>query len=270
MLNWFTQWREKRLLADLDDTTVKRWQLRIDQLPILSGLSPADQRSLIETGWRFLHQKRFTPVADANLTNGDCIDICLQAALPVLTLGIEHYGHFHELLIYPEEFVSPRHYIDDNGIEHQGMEELSGEAWEQGPLLLTLTELSHSGRWDGFNLVIHELAHKLDIANGGIANGHPNLSPSLRQRWLSVFSEAFQAHCTAVEQAEEQGHWQGVWVDPYGAESEAEFFAVCVEAFFTDPIALHHGFNALYHLLAEHFNQHPLPRAPQWSPLPGA
>ncbi len=267
MLNWFARWREQRLLKDLDETVIKRWQIRIDRLPILCDLNDDERRRLIELGWRFLQQKRFTPVANADLTSEHCIDIALQAALPVLNLSLEHYGHFHELLIYPEDFVSPRHYVDEDGLEHEGVEALSGEAWEQGPLLLSLSELAYSGDWDGFNLVIHELAHKLDIANGGQATGYPNLPPALRAEWLRAFPEAFQHHQAQVALAEQTQNGRWLWLDPYGSESEPEFFAVCVEAFFTDPIGLHHVYPTLYTLLKAYFRQDPLKRAPRWQPL---
>ncbi|MBY6185413.1 zinc-dependent peptidase [Marinobacter hydrocarbonoclasticus] len=268
MLKWIRQWRRNGTPAELDDAALKRWQARIDRLPILAGLPPATHHELMNLGWQFVQHKRFTPVCGAELTNEHCIDIALQAALPVLRLGPGAYGHFHELLIYPEDFVSPRHYVDDAGVEHLSEEALSGEAWEQGPVLLSLSELDYSGDWDGFNLVIHELAHKLDIANGGLANGHPNLPVSLRASWSATFHTAYQAHCDAVDAAELRGDWLGVWIDPYGADSEPEFFAVAVEAFFTDPIALNHGFPALYSAMATLFSQDPLPRAPKWTPWP--
>ncbi|MBY5920508.1 zinc-dependent peptidase [Ferrimonas balearica] len=267
MLNWLTRWREQRLLNDLDETVVERWQTRIDRLPILQGLTDGEQQRLIEVGWIFLHQKRFTPVGEAVLTSEHCIDIALQAALPVLHLSLEHYGHFHELLIYPEDFVSPRHYVDEDGLAHEGEEALSGEAWEQGPLLLSLAELGQSGDWNGFNLVIHELAHKLDIANGGQATGYPDLPPALRPAWLEAFPAAFHRHCQQAEQAEQTNDWSAVWLDPYGCENEPEFFAVCVEAFFTDPISLDQGFPRLYRLLKAFFGQDPQTRAPLWSPI---
>ncbi|MBY5991517.1 zinc-dependent peptidase [Ferrimonas balearica] len=268
MFEILSRWRQARRLKGLDPAAQRRWQARIDALPILAPLTAPERDRLVTLGWCFLHDKRFTPVDEAPLTAEDCIDIALQAALPVLNLSLEHYGHFHELLIYPEEFLSPRHYVDDNGVEHQGVEELTGEAWEQGPVLLSMSELAYSGSWDGFNLVIHELAHKLDIANGGLANGHPDLPPALRQPWLAAFPLAYAEQCERVNEAERTDRWDGVWLDPYGCENEAEFFAVCVEAFFTDPIALNTAFGELYALLKAYFGQDPLPRAPQWCPYP--
>ncbi len=276
MFDFFSNWRRQKLLARFDHERRARWQQNLDALPILNGLSTDEQAHLLELGWCFLHDKRFTPVMGAKLTDDHCIDIALMAALPVLNLGLEAYGVFHELLIYPEEFVSDRHYLDDNGVEHQSVEELSGEAWEQGPVILSLSELGYSRQWSGFNLVIHELAHKLDMANGGIADGLPALPAALQKRWLEAFPTAFVNHCRQAELAQSlpEGSaqanlaWDRLWIDPYGAENEAEFFAVCVEAFFTDPIALNLASPSLYQLLSQFLGQNPIERAPQWQPLP--
>ncbi|SDJ41854.1 hypothetical protein SAMN04488540_1089 [Ferrimonas sediminum] len=276
MFTFFSNWRRQRLLTRFDSERRARWQQNLDALPILDGLSQQEQIRLLELGWCFLHGKRFTPVMDAELTDDHCIDIALMAALPVLNLGLDAYGVFYELLIYPEEFVTDLQFVDANGVEHQSREELSGEAWEQGPVLLSQSKLADSRHWNGYNLVIHELAHKLDMANGGIADGLPALPVPLQSDWLQVFPKAFANHCRQAElalslpegSAEANLAWDRLWIDPYGAENQAEFFAVCVEAFFTDPIALNLAYPPLYHLLGQFLGQNPLARAPQWQPLP--
>ena len=56
--------------------------------------------------------------------------------------------------------------------------------WPQGPLVLAWSELQQDGDWDGFNLVIHELAHKLDMLEGcgrctapAAGHGSPAMDP---------------------------------------------------------------------------------------------
>jgi hypothetical protein len=48
----------------------------------------------------------------------------------------------------------------------------SGEAWEGGPLIISWHDVQMAG--DGYNVVIHEFAHKLDMLNGE-ADGIPAL-----------------------------------------------------------------------------------------------
>ena len=49
----------------------------------------------------------------------------------------------------------------------------SGEAWERGPIVLSWEDVQASGH-DGFNVVLHELSHALDMRRDG-ANGAPPL-----------------------------------------------------------------------------------------------
>ena len=56
------------------------------------------------------------------------------------------------------------------GVEHRWEEERSGESWLGGPVVLSLEDVEASGCGDGYNVVIHEMAHKLDMLDGD-ANG---------------------------------------------------------------------------------------------------
>src|SRR3546814_17388702 len=82
-------------------------------------------------------------------------------------------------------------YRDASGIEHEWDGEHSGEAWPQGPIILAWDGVLASGGWDGYNLVIHELAHKLDMLNGA-ANGLPPLHADMRVKdWAEAMQQAF-------------------------------------------------------------------------------
>ena len=87
--------------------------------------------------------------------------------LPILHLGLEWYRGFHEVIIIPEPVTRRQEVHDEFGLVSEVEEENAGESWPQGPLVLAWSELQQDGDWDGFNLVIHELAHKLDMLGGG-------------------------------------------------------------------------------------------------------
>ena len=89
--------------------------------------------------------------------------LALQAVLPILHLGLEWYRGFHEVIIIPEPVTRRQEVHDEFGLVSEVEEENAGESWPQGPLVLAWSELQQDGDWDGFNLVIHELAHKLDM-----------------------------------------------------------------------------------------------------------
>jgi Mlc titration factor MtfA (ptsG expression regulator) len=98
-----------------------------------------------------------------------------------------------------------------------------------------------SGGWEGYNLVIHELAHKLDMLNGD-ANGLPPLHRHARQR-------LGQRHARRLRRpqppARRPPHAKTA-IDPYAAENPAEFFAVTSEYFFSAPDLLHEAYPQVY------------------------
>ena len=56
-------------------------------------------------------------------------------------------------------------------VVHEGEEERAGEAMAGGPVVLSWRDVLDSGWGAGFNVVAHEVAHKLDMRNGGRQTG---------------------------------------------------------------------------------------------------
>jgi MtfA peptidase len=145
-----------------------------------------------------------------------------------------------------------REVVDDDGIVHEYDDVLSGEAVEGGPMMLSWRDVVEAGdtsAW-GYNVVIHEFAHVLDMGDG-VADGIPPLPSAARQRWQAVLMHEYEAFCRAVDAR------QGTVLDPYGAEAPEEFFAVASEAFFIAAHDLKAQRPELYALLAGYYCQDP-------------
>src|SRR3546814_162058 len=170
---WYSRaWQRKRSLARIP-VAPELWQQVLDSLPILDGLSGDELSRLRERAVLFLHDKRLTPLAGVELQAEDSLRLALQAQLPLLHLAdLGWYRGFHEIVIYPDDFLSPQKHRDAAGVEHEWDAEHSGEAWLQGPVILAWPGVQQSGGWEAYKLVIHEQAHKLDMLNGA-ANGQP-------------------------------------------------------------------------------------------------
>jgi hypothetical protein len=113
-----------------------------------------------------------------------------------------------------------------------------------------VAEAGESAEW-GYNVVIHEFAHVLDMRDG-MANGMPPLSSRAeRDRWARTLQAHYDAFCEQVDADEE------TLLDPYGAEAPDEFFAVASETFFVAPLALRDELPDLYSLLASFYRQDP-------------
>src|SRR5262249_53766320 len=96
--------------------------------------------------------------------------------------------------------------------------------------------------------------HQLDMLDG-LINGTPVLtSDDLADRWRRIMDREFEEH--------RRHRHRNSLLDPYGATSEAEFFAVATECFFDRPLDLRQEHRELYALLREFFNQDPAARWP--------
>ena len=100
-------------------------------------------------------------------------------------------------------------------------------------------------------VVIHEFAHVLDMGDGEPDGIPPLPSAAAREAWIAVLDPAFEQFCAAVDAGRD------TLLDPYGATSIDEFFAVASETFFVSPKQLRAEHPDLYGLLARYFQQDP-------------
>ena len=186
------EWRRRRILAkaNLDEQT---WRRALRRYPFTRSLSVDEQQRLRELTILFLYDKRFASTHGLQLTDSMRLQVAVQACALILNLGLDYYRGWSEIVVYPAGFVPRHQYTDEMGIVHQGDEPHVGEAWHNGPVILSWADVEHSDAPDGVNVVIHEFAHKLDMLNGQ-ANGFPPLPAEMsRQQWSAIFTHAY--HC---------------------------------------------------------------------------
>jgi Mlc titration factor MtfA (ptsG expression regulator) len=100
-----------------------------------------------------------------------------------------------------------------------------------------------------YNVTIHEFAHVIDMVDGG-ADGTPPLADrGARHHWIEVMEAAYADFCMQVDAQ------QRTSIDPYAADSMAEFFAVSVETFYVQPRELLRAAPSVYRLFAEYFRE---------------
>jgi Mlc titration factor MtfA (ptsG expression regulator) len=249
----YNRWRRRRILANCR-ISGQSWQDASARLRLLRGLSVENHARLRELAVLFLHEKTFEGAGGMNVTDSMRLAIGLQACLPILNLGLEWYQGWVSIVIYPGGFVPGHTYADEAGVVHTSHEPLSGESWLAGPVVLSWPSIE-SGAQDGYNLVIHEFAHKLDMLNGA-ANGMPPLHRGMDLKaWTRDFSQAFEDLRGRVAR-----HEAGTPIDPYAAETPAEFFAVLSELFFEAPEVVRECYPAVYGQLRDFYRQDPASR----------
>jgi len=247
----FKRWRRRRILKS-HSIPDERWSAAVTAVPALARLTNEQRDRLRTLALLFLHEKQFEAARGMALDETKCLRIAAMACLPILELGFDAYAAVRSVVVYPDEFVvRDRVYEDDDGVVHTGDDVLSGEAWEQGPVILAWSEIEASGRGENFNVVVHEFAHKLDML-GGEADGVPPLHGDMRvPEWVAAFDAAYDDLCDQLESGKEP------WLDPYAAEDPAEFFAVCAEMFFDVPQRFRAEYPDVYDQLKRYFKQDP-------------
>lgn len=248
-------WRRRRDARTLAQRAIPEdlWRLTLSRFPFLVHRSLDDLQRLRELSTLFLADKEFAGMQGLEVDDGMAVAIAAQACLPILQLGLSQYDGFKGIVVHPDVVVARREVMDEDGIVHHYDEELSGEAMEGGPVMLSWRDVADAGdsaAW-GYNVVIHEFAHVLDMRDGA-PDGVPLLPDrAARERWLAVLEPQWQDFCARVDAGED------TLIDPYGAEAIDEFFAVASEVFFVDAPSLRAEHTELYELLAGYYRQNP-------------
>jgi Mlc titration factor MtfA (ptsG expression regulator) len=239
MFGW---WRKRRPPPPIPDA---QWRATLAAFPFLERATADEQARLRLFTARFLQQKEFHGAGGLAITDDIAIAIAAQAVLPVLHLGLEWYDDFVGIVVHPDQVVARRTSQDEAGVVHVWDEVLVGEAMDQGPVMLSWNDVRSAGAAaeDGYNVVVHEFIHKIDMRDGD-PDGCPPLPPRARAAWRRTLDAEYERFREQVVVAE-RFSGEPPWLDAYGAENPGEFFAVAGEAYFVNRARLAEDFPAL-------------------------
>ena len=246
------------------------WNQATADYQFVRRLTTEENRRLRLIASDFLARKNIVGAAGFEVDQLVRIQIAAQACILILELDADYYDGWREIIVYPGQFAKTHDVMDEFGVVHTTRDPLAGEAWLGGPVVLSYADVAHTenaiDRGDGYNVVIHEFAHKLDMLNGE-ANGYPPLHRGMsKETWKRTFLAAYLAFCKQVDEADALARRDGgkaldaILIDPYAAQSPAEFFAVISEVFFEMPEDVHEAFPAVYQQLKGFYKQDPLAR----------
>jgi len=226
-------------------------------LPWLAGLDDGRDARLQALAARFLQQKTITPVGDLRLDQQQRCQLAALCCLPLLEFGENGLHGWSQLIVYPGAFRVHRSHVDAAGVLHEGSDELIGEAWDAGPVILSWADVQAdcADPRAGFCVAAHEIAHKLDVLDG-VLDGTPPLPRPWQREWARDFQQAFDAFATQIE------HGGEAVIDPYAAEAPEEFFAVATEYHFSDPATLRGAMPAVAAHLVRLYGEPPFAPAP--------
>ncbi len=255
LFQWWRKLRRSRLLSQPFPGDWEPWLQR--GCRILDRLSP-DEQQLLRSRLRLLvAEKHWEGCGGLAVTDEMRVTIAAQAALMTLGFSEIPFERLLSILLYPDTYVARPIKRNAWGLEDETAEPRLGEAWYQGPVILSWRDVRRQciEEDDGRNVVIHEFAHLLDVANAEV-DGIPALSRDVNpQQWARVFQEEFRRFLRHLQLGRNRV------LDEYAGTNPAEFFAVGSEAFFERPIALRQSSPQLYQLLQSYYRQDPAARA---------
>ena len=199
----------------------------------VKALDEARGARLRDLAARFLHEKTISPVGGLTLDEAQRCTLAALCCLPLLEFGTEGLRGWSQLIVYPDAFRVNRTHVDAAGVLHEWEDELIGEAWELGPMILSWADVMADCEDPsaGFCVASHEMAHKLDVLDGAL-DGTPPLPRPWQREWARDFQAAYD------ELAEQVDAGRDTAIDGYAAEAPEEFFAVVTEYHFSDPTLL--------------------------------
>ncbi|MEO6076458.1 MAG: M90 family metallopeptidase [Dokdonella sp.] len=247
MTSWLGWTRPRRPV--IEDT---RWCRLLDSSVLFEWMSPVRRERLREHAALFLADKRFHAAANHVVDPDQQIAIAALACIPLHRIGYRALRGWRDVIVYPSGFRSRREHHDEvTGVVTQIEDDMIGEAWDRGPIVLSWADIAHdlASPFDGLNVVIHEIAHKLDMLDGSI-NGTPKLPSSIpRKQWVATMQHAFDDMVRMVKEDIETP------IDPYAAESVDEFFAVITEYHHSAPEQLARWMPDVAGLMDRYFGQ---------------
>jgi len=203
----------------------------------------------------FLFDKRFEWAN--GLAESQEIKVLVAASACLLILGLEHayYRDVGSIIMYPSGVViKGRRSAPQTGrFETDAIVPILGEASLHGPMVIAWDSAKRSAAHPhtGHNVVYHEFAHKIDMADGS-ADGVPPMDLALRDTWEAI--------CSREYEAVRDGANDDPVLRDYAGVNRAEFFAVATELFMDRPIDMEVRQRDLYGVLRGFYQQDPAAR----------
>jgi MtfA peptidase len=246
--------RLKAVFQPADRIDDLAWQRLARRVALVRRLPVAQQLRLREFCERFLRDKTISGAAGFEWRQDRALTLAALCCVPVLQLGYDWLRGWRELIIYPGQFRVRRHQHDEaSGVVEEWDDDLAGEAWEHGPLVLSWADIRADLRQPqaGYNVVAHEIAHKLDALDGAL-DGTPPLPDAARRRaWVDSFEPAYQRLCDDIDAGREPP------IDDYASEAPDEFFAVVSEYHYSAPAVLQQAMPAVARELEQFYGPSP-------------
>ncbi|KYP15425.1 M90 family metallopeptidase [Flavihumibacter sp. CACIAM 22H1] len=243
---------EKRKIAAIE-IPVDSAGILEKEVSYFRSLPEADKPRFLEEVKQFLSVTRITPIG-TTIDDTDRLLVAASAVIPIFGFPEWHYTNLTDVLIYNDRFDEEF----DTKSRDGNILGMVGSGVMNHKMILSKAALREgfSNKTDKQNTAIHEFVHLLDKADGAV-DGIPEalLSKQYTLPWLNLIHKKIQEI-----KADDSD------INPYGASSQTEFFAVAAEYFFERPDLLRSKHPRLYEMMEKIFHQTPPTRVSKAQP----
>ncbi len=234
---------------------------QVETTPLIRTVDKADRIRLRELASRLLAEKQLLGTG-IELTPSMRAYIAAEACLPILNLpdDLDWYDNWHTLVVRPTPWKAPMNGPATGPLTEQREVALAGVTSLQWPVIIDWQSAKpHKLGHHAHQVIIHELAHKIDLQVDDAANGYPPLHPDMDGKaWYDAFKAAFDDLNRCVQHSHCHPRING-----YAATAPGEFFAVASEYFFAAPWTLVRAYPDVYEQLRQFYRQDPRTRFPK-------
>lgn len=222
-------------------------------VPFYRLLPAEDRKELQRHILIFIAEKRFEGCGGLQITDEIKVTIAAHACILLLHRRTDYYPGLPSIIVYPRSYVAHGVQRFVAGLPVEGPDIRLGESWSGGSVVLSWDDVRRGAAdiHDGRNVVFHEFAHQLDSSAA-----RRDSTPVLQDRssyiaWARVLQRDYERLRHDVSRD------KPTFLDHYGAENPAEFFAVATECFFEKPAELQRLHPQLYEELKRFYQQDP-------------
>jgi len=240
---WIFVWASRKRRPNRPQPLPRSYrEILTSDVPFYQSLDPHKKTEIEQRLMHFLAHTKITGVK-TEVEDIDRVYIAASAIIPIFGFPGWEYSNLNEVLVYPDSF--------DHDFRQSGNERnilgIVGEGAYQHIMIISRRQLreAFANSTNKDNTAIHEFVHLIDKTDGTI-DGVPEVFMDKQYvlPWLRMMRKEIEK---ILDERSD--------IDPYGAHSEAEFFAVVSEYFFKRPDLLKEKNPELYGLLVQMFRQ---------------
>lgn len=212
-----------------------------EKVSFYKNLGPGGKERFENRVKAFLGHVDITGVKGVEITDETKMLVASSAVIPVFNFQEWEFFNLGEVLIYPAD-------VDTRIEEEKIKNKILGQVRPfQSKLLMLLSQESLEQGFrsvkDNRNTGFHEIAHIIDQVDGDI-DGIPVVMP---EELVKPWTDAMYREMKRIRKGKSD-------INPYGATSEAEFFAVVSEYFFENPKKFREKHPELYDMMYKSFS----------------